>query len=78
MKCLEDRFVLEFSRDEVQTLIDSLMYAQSMTQEYIAEEELGITVHKNISRVNDIMDGLFDLTGIKVDDTDTETSTDTE
>jgi hypothetical protein len=66
MNHVEDRFVLEINREEVHTLIDSLMYAQGMTQEYLTEEEIGITVHKNISRVNDIMDVLLELVAVKV------------
>jgi hypothetical protein len=70
MKCLEDRHVLEFSREEVYVLIDSLMYAQGMTQKYLREEDIGITVTQNVARVNNILDGLLDLNGIKVDDTE--------
>ena len=70
MKCLEDRHVLEFSREEVHVLIDSLMYAQNMTQKYLREEDIGVTVAENVARVNSILDGLLDLNGIKVDDTE--------
>jgi hypothetical protein len=66
MKLIEDRFVLEISEPEVHTLIDSLMYAQSMTQEYLDSEDIEVTVKENIVRVNAIMDTLLELVAVKM------------
>ena len=66
MKLIEDRFVLEVTKTEVHTLIDSLMYAQSMTQEHLDSEDIDITVKENIARVNAIMDTLLELVSVEV------------
>ena len=66
MKLIEDRFVLEVTKAEVHTLIDSLMYAQSMTQEHLESEDIDITVKENIARVNAIMDTLLELVSVEV------------
>jgi hypothetical protein len=66
MKLIEDHFVLEVTKTEVHTLIDSLMYAQSMTQEHLDSEDIDITVKENIARVNAIMDTLLELVSVEV------------
>ena len=66
MRHIKNSFVVELSEQEVHTVIESLMYAQSMTQEYLDSEDTGITVEENRRRVNTLMDGLMDLIAVEI------------
>lgn len=66
MKHVDSKYVFEFSEQEIHTLVDTLIYAQGMTQEYLDAEDAGISVAENIDRVNRINDQLIELISIKV------------
>ena len=64
MKHVDSKYVFEFSEQEIHTLVESLLYAQGMTQEYLDAEDIGITVAENIDRVNRINDHLLELVSV--------------
>jgi hypothetical protein len=66
MKHVESKYVFEFTEQEIHILVDSLIYAQGMTQEYLDAEEAGVTVQENIDRINKINDHLIELISVGV------------
>ncbi len=66
MKHVDSKYVFEFTEKEIHVLVDSLIYAQGMTQEELDAEDIGVTVAENIDRVNKINDQLIELISIKV------------
>jgi hypothetical protein len=66
MKHVDSKYVFEFTEKEIHVLVDSLIYAQGMTQEELDAEDIGVTVAENIDRVNKINDQFIELISIKV------------